>query len=569
MKNLEIAKILHGIADILELQEVPWKPQAYRKAALAIETLSEDIEEIYKRSELEEIPGVGEHIARKIEEIIKTGKLKYYEELKKKVPLKLDELMSVPGLGPKKIKLLYQKLKVKSIKDLEEAAKKQKIRKIKTLGAVTEENILRGIELAKGAKRFPLGRIMPLAEEIKQKLLSQPFIKRVEIAGSYRRKKETVGDIDILSISDKPAETMDFFTKMPGVKSILAKGTTKSIIVLNNNLQVDIRVLPEKEFGSALQYFTGDKEHNIAVRKIALKKGYTLSEYGLFELKTKKWLAGRSEEEIYQKLGMQMPPPEIRTNSGEVEAALAHKLPKLVEYKEVHADFHIHSDFSDGDNSLEEMIAAAKKLGHQSIAVTDHMGPLKIAHALDEKRLQKYVQEIERVGRKVPEINVLIGAEVDIDKNGNLTATKKMLSRLDFVLAAVHSSFKMPEKEMTARIIHAFENYSVNALAHPSGRLINQRESYLFDQEKVFQAAKDKNIFLEINAFPDRLDLNGELIRKALQFGCKFTIGTDSHNREQLKFIELGTATARCGWLEKKDLLNCWDAKKIGKALER
>ncbi|MCK4588916.1 MAG: DNA polymerase/3'-5' exonuclease PolX [Nanoarchaeota archaeon] len=569
MTNLEIARILHQIAEILELKDIQFKPMAYQKAALSIESLSEDVRTIYQRGgikELKKIPGVGESIAKKIEEYIKTNKIKGYEQLKKQLPINLEELSRVPGLGPKKIKLLYKKLKIKNIKQLKAAIQKHKLQKIPTLGATTEKNILEGIKFAKKSKRFLLGHIQPLAEELKRQLQSKPFIKKIEIAGSYRRKKETLGDLDILAISEHPKKTVEFFTKLPEIKRTIAKGPTKATIRLKNNLQVDLRVLKEKEFGSALQYFTGNKQHNIELRKIAIKKGYKLSEYGLF--KKKKLIAGKTEQEIYQKLGMQYPEPEIRTNSGEIQAALKHKLPKLVNYKDVHADFQMHTQFSDGNNTIEEMAKTAKALGHKVIAITDHMGPLKITHALDQRKLKKYIRAIKQARKKVKGIKILIGAEVDLNKDGDLTATKPMLKELDFVLVGIHSAFRQSEQVMTKRILHAFENYPINALAHPTGRLINTRPGYRFNLEKVFQAAKDKGIFLEINAYPERLDLNGELVKIAKDIGCKFCIGTDSHNQDQLRFIQLGIAMARRGWLEKKDILNCQNTNRILKIIK-
>jgi len=588
MTNLEIAEILNEIADILEMQEIEFKPRAYRQAAQSIESLSEDVKEIHNKGgikELKEIPGVGESIAEKIEEYIKKGKIKYHQDLKKKFPMNIEKLAAVPGLGPKTIKLLYKKLKIKNLKDLKKAAQKHKIKKIKGLGEKTEQSILEGIKIAKGTKRFLLGYIMPVAEEIKDNLKKQPFINRVEIAGSYRRKKETVGDLDILVTTKKPKlsnksgeglgdsrnpqrKAVEYFTKkIPEHKTTIVKGQARTSIRLKNNLQIDFRIFREKEFGSALQYFTGNKQHNITVRKIAQKKKYKLSEYGLF--KKDKLIAGKTEEEIYKKLKMQTPPPEIRTNSGEVEAAQKNKLPKLVNYKDIHADLQMHSKFSDGSHSIEEMARTARELGHKIIAITDHMGPLKIAHALDEKKLKKYIKEIEKVRKKVPDINILIGAEVDIDKNGRLTATNSMLKKLDIVLAAVHSAFKQDEKTMTKRLIHAFENYPVNIFAHPTGRILQARKGYQFNLEKVFQAAKDNDIFLEANACPERLDLDGEHIRKALEYKCKFSLGTDAHNKDQLRFINLGTAMARRGWAEKKHILNTWTIKKIEKAIKK
>jgi len=519
--------------------------------------------------ELKEIPGVGESIAKKIEEYIKTGKIKAYQQLKKKIPVDIEGLSKVPGLGPKKIKLLYKKLKIKNIKQLKAAIKKHKLQKIPTLGVTTEKNIEEGIKFAKKSKRFLLGHIMPLAQDIQKQLQSQKFIKRVEIAGSYRRMKETVGDLDILAISNKPKKTIDFFTHLKEVKKTIAKGPTKATVRLKNNLQIDLRVLPDREFGSALQYFTGNKQHNIEVRKIALKKGYTLSEYGLFKKQNKKWIAGRTEEEIYKKLNMQTPPPEIRTHSGEIEASLKHRLPKLVDYKDIKADFQMHSKFSDGNNTIEEMAREARHLGHKIIAITDHISPMGIVNSLDEKKLKKYTAAIKKARKKIGGIKILIGAEIDINKDGNLTITKPMLKQLDFVIAGVHSAFKQSEQVMTKRLLHVLENYPINALAHPTGRLLNERPGYRFNLEKIFQKAKDKNVFLEINASPNRLDLNGELVKIAKEIGCKFCIGTDAHSQDQLRFIQLGTAMARRGWLEKKDILNCWNTNRILKALKK
>lgn len=570
MTNLEIAQILYQIAEILEIQDVQFKPRAYQRAALSIESLSEDVRDIYKSGgikALKEIPGVGESIAEKIEEYLKTGKIKYYRQLKKKFPIDIEELGKIPGLGPKKIKLLYKKLKIKNIKQLKQAIKHHQLQKIPTLGETTEKNIEEGIEFAKTTKRTPLGYIQPFAEDLKHQLQTQSFIKRVEIAGSYRRKKETIGDLDLLAISQKPKQAIDFFTKLKEVKKTLAQGPTKATVILKNNLQVDLRVLQEKEFGSALQYFTGDKQHNIELRKIAIKKGYTLSEYGLFNKKTKKWVAGKTEEEIYKKLNMQTPPPEIRTNSGELQAALKHSLPKLVKYSDIKADFHMHTVFSDGNNSIEEMARAAKQLGHKIIAITDHIGSAKIAHPVDQRRFNSYLKAIQQARKKVKGIIILAGAEIDINKDGQLNATKEMLSQLQIINASIHSGFKQPEDIMTKRITTAFENYKITSFSHPTGRLINERPPYNLNREKVFQTAKDHQIHLEINSYPTRLDLNGEHIRLAKEIGCKFTISTDAHSQDQLRFIELGVAMARKGWLEKKDILNTYPTQRILKTI--
>ncbi len=569
MKNLEIAKILYEIADMLEIKAVQFKPRAYQRVAQSIESMSEDIEDIYKKGELEKIPGVGKHIAEKISELIETGKLKYYEELKKKMPVKVNELRHVHGIGPKRIKLLYQKLHVRNIKDLEKVAKQHKIQKIKGFGEKVEEEIIKGVEFAKKKTgRFLLGYIMPLAEEIKSNIKRIEGVKQVEIAGSYRRRKETVGDIDILVTSSKPKEVMDYIIKIKDVDVVLAHGTTKSMIRLKNGLEVDVRVLQDKEYGSALQYFTGNKEHNIVLRNIALKKGYSLSEYGLFKLKGKKLVAGRTEKEIYSKLGLQLMPPEMRENTGEIEAAKKRALPNLIDYNDVKGDLQMHSEWSDGINKIEEMASEAKKLGMKFIAITDHVGQLAIAHPLNETRLERQFKIIDKLNDKL-NIRIFKGAEIDILKNGRLALSRKMQDKLDVVIASIHSGFKMPEKEMTSRICTALEKDRVHIFAHPTGRLLQQREAYVVNFEKLFETAKQNNVFLEINCYPERMDLSGELIKVAKEAGCKFSIGTDSHNKEHLKYLRLGVSLARRGWLEAKDVLNTFNLKMIERVLRR
>ncbi len=567
MRNIEVAKLLYKIADLLEMKGEDFKPVAYRRAARAIESMSEDIEALWRGGKLEEIPGVGEHIALKISEFLKTGKLKYYKDLKKEIPVKVDELMAVSGLGPKRIMVLYKKLGVKNLKDLKIAAEKHKIRELEGLGSKIEDDIMRGIEFVKKKSgRFLLGYTMPVAEEIRDYLKELKSVKKIEIAGSYRRRKETIGDIDILVTSDKPADVVERFVSMKDVAEVLAKGSTKSTIRLKDGLQVDVRVLKENEYGSALQYFTGNKDHNIELRKLALKQRYTLSEYGLFKLKGKKLVAGKTEEEVYRKLGLDYIAPELRENKGEIEAAMNGKLPKLVEEKDILADFQMHSEWSDGVNTVEEMALAASKLGRKMIAMTDHVGQLAIAHPLNNKRLAQQAAIIDKLNKKL-DIKILKGAEVDILKNGRLALSREEQDKLDIVLASVHLATKMPSSEMTARIVKAIENDRVHILAHPTGRLLSEREPYPFDFERVCEAAKANDVFLELNAYPDRMDLSGELARKAKEIGCRFSIGTDAHSVEHLKFLKFGVYMARRGWVEKKDILNCWDLKEIERVL--
>lgn len=569
MKNQLIVKILNNIADILELQEVEFKPVAYRRAAQSIESLSEAIEDIYERGELEEIPGVGKHIAEKIAEIIETGKLKYYEKLKKEIKVDVESLNEIPGLGPKKIKVLYKKLGIKDIADLEKVLKQHKVRELEGFGEKTEETLLHGIELLKKRpSRFLYIHAIPVVEMITKTLEKHDFVKKIEIAGSYRRGKETVGDLDFLVVSSQPKKVMDVFTSMKDVKEILAKGETKSSVRLSNGLQVDLRVVNEKEYGAALLYFIGSKEHNVELRKLALKKGWTLNEYGLTTLKGNKWIAGRTQEEIYQKLGLRFIEPELRENKGEIDAARQGKLPKLITAKDIRGVFHNHTTWSDGNNSHLEMAKKAEELGLKFISFNDHFGHVGITNPLTEKRLGKYLQEIEKVRKKVG-IRIFSGVEIDILKDGSLPLSASKLRELDVVVASVHVAIKMEEKEMTKRVCDALSNYPVNILGHPLDRVLQEREPLAFNLDKVFEIAKQRNVFLEINSSPKRMDLPGELVKAGLERGCKFALSTDAHDASHLPFYPLGVNMARRGWVERKHLLNCWTSGKIEKALQK
>ncbi|MBI2668394.1 DNA polymerase/3'-5' exonuclease PolX [Candidatus Woesearchaeota archaeon] len=571
MKNLDIAKILYNIADILELQEVLFKPLAYRKVALALESLSEDAGDIYTKGGLKalmEIPGVGEHIAVKMEEIIQTGKLKYYDDLKKEIKVDIEQLNKIPTLGPKKIKLLYQELGIKTVDDLEKAILQGKLRDLHGFGEETEKNLLKGIELIKTRpQRFLYAHALPLVQEITRRLQQGDGVQRVEITGSFRRGKETVGDLDFLVISDKAEKVVNLFTAMPDVKEVLAKGSTRSSVRLTNGLQVDLRVLKEKEFGSAMLYFIGNKEHNVELRKLALRKGYTLSEYGLFRLKGKRWVAGRTEDEVYKKLGLQYIEPELRENTGEIPAAMKGILPRLVTAKDINGVFHNHSIWSDGNNSLLEMAQKAEQLGLKFISFNDHFGHMGITNPLNEKRLTGYLKEIEKVRKKVG-LRVLSGVEIDILKDGTLPLSAKKLKEFDVVIASVHVSLKMSEEEMTKRVCNALENYPLNILGHPTGRILNEREPMAINLERVFDVAKRRNVFMEINGSPGRMDLSGLQVKAAKEAGCLFALSTDGHDISHLPFYRLGVLSARRGWLEKKDLLNHWSIKRIEKALK-
>jgi len=564
MKNHEVAELLNEIADLLEIQDIQFKPRAYRKAAFVIDGLSEDIEEIWKKNKLDDIPAVGEGIAKKISDFLEHGTSSYLEKLKKQVPVDIEELGKIEGLGPKTIMKLYKKLNVKNIKDLEKAAKQHKIQKIEGLGHTVEENILKSIEFAKlSGKRFLLGYALDVAREIKNRLSNLNDVSKVEIAGSLRRKKETIGDIDILATSKNPEKVMDFFTSMENVADVIAKGSTKSMVRLKEGLQADVRVISEKNYGAALLYFTGNKQHNITLRKIAIKKGLKLSEYGLFDKKSNKMLAGKTEEECYKKLGLAYIEPEIREDEGEIEVAEKNKLPKLMGYKDLKGDLQMHTKWSDGSNTIMEMANAAKKLGFEYICITDHTGNLKIANALDEKRIKKQRKEIDKANQQLKNFTILHGTEVNIKDNGTLDMKDRVLKEFDIVLAAIHSGFKNSKEKITQRLIKAMENEHIDIIAHPFGRLINERPAYEMDFDKVLEKASQTNTILEINAYPDRLDLNDVNVRAAIKACIKLSIGTDAHEASELRYYELGIATARRGWAEKKDIINTYSVKEM------
>jgi len=558
MINQKISKIFYQISEYLMMQDVAFKPQAYERAARLVESMEDDIEEIYKRGgirALMEIEGIGRGIAEKIEEFVETGKIKEYEKLKKDCPVDLEHLSAIEGVGPKIIKVLYEKLKVKTVADLEKAAQKHLVQKLSRFGPKMEENILRSIEFSKGDRgRFLLGHILPLVRKIEKRLKELDFVEEAIAAGSIRRMKETIGDIDILAISGKPRKVMEYFCSMSEVEKVYAKGETKSSVRLDLGLDADLRVVPHQSFGAALQYFTGNKDHNVVLRKIAIDKKLKLNEYGLY--KGKKSVAGKTEEEIYDALGLEWMEPELRENTGEIEISRENKLPKLVKYDEIKGDLQMHTEWSDGANSIEQMAEAAKKLGREYIAITDHTGELRIAGGMNERTILKYFVEIEKVDREQKGIRTLKGLEVNIRKDGSLDISDEILAKADIVLASVHSNFKMSRQDMTKRICVAMQNPHVDIIAHPTGRVIQRRSGYEVDFEKLLECAKRTGTVLEINSYPDRLDLNDVHIKKAVQAGVRLSLGTDSHSKTQLGYLELGAAQARRGWAEKKDIIN-------------
>jgi len=559
MENKGIADIFTEIADILDIQgENPFRIRSYRNAARTVGDMSESLQAMVKAGRnLEEIPGIGKSIHEKIVEIVNTGKCGSLEELKAKVPPGLTELLKLEGLGPKKVKLLYDELKVDSVDRLEKAAQAGRLRDLAGMGVKTEEKILKSIERYRGGVgRFKLSTGFTYAEALTEYLRAVPGVKRLDPAGSLRRKKETIGDLDILAICSRAAKVMDQFVAYEEVKEILAKGETKSSIRLRNGLQVDLRVLDEESYGAALHYFTGSKAHNVAIRERAREMGMKVSEYGVFRAKDEKRLTGEKEEEVFAAVGLPFIPPELRENRGEIKAAEEGRLPRLIELSDIRGDLQMHTKATDGKNSIVEMARKAKDLGYAYIAITDHSKAVRVAGGLDEKELARHLQEIEKASGLVPGIRILKGIEVDILGDGSLDLKDEILKECDVVLGSVHSRFNMEEEEMTKRIIKAMKNPQVNILAHPTGRLILEREAYRVNIKEVIQAALDYGVVLEINAYPDRLDLRDVDAQLAKEMGAKLVISTDAHSTQQLELMKFGVFTARRGWVEAKDVIN-------------
>jgi len=566
MRNQELAKIFYDIANYLKMDNGSFRAYAYKKVAIVLESLEQDIEDIYEQGglkTLEDIPGVGKNIALKIEEYLKTGRVRTYERLKKETPINLEELISVEGMGVKKVKVLYQKLKIKNLKDLEKAAKAHKIASLEGFGEKTEKNILQGIAFLKRSKgRFLLGEIMPLVDKVLERLNKLKEVEKISIAGSVRRMKETIGDVDILVVSKNPGKIMDFFVSIPEVVKIWSKGSTKLSVRMRVGVDMDLRVVSLKSYGSALQYFTGSKEHNIATRRLAISKGLKLNEYGVF--KGGQMIAGKNEKEVYRAIGLDLIAPEMRENQGEIELAQKKKLPKIIGYNDIKGDLHCHSNWDGGKNSIEKIAQVAQEIGYEYIGISDHTKFLKIEYGLNEGQLAKQKKEIDKLNKKFgSKFRVLHGCEANIMNDGSIDIKDEALAKLDFVIAGVHSSMKMDRDKMTQRIITAMKNPNVDIISHPTGRILKQRDEYQIDFDKILKAAKETNTILEINSSPNRLDLKDINIRKAKKIGVKMIINTDAHRIEQLELIEFGIAQARRGWAEKKDIINTQPLNKL------
>jgi DNA polymerase (family 10) len=570
MKNSEISHILYIISIYEDMQDEFFKARSYEKASRVIDSLTEELSDIYKRGGKEalmNIPGIGTAIAEKIEDLLTKGKTEHLERLKKEIPVDVESLIELEGVGPKTIKVLWQKLKIKNIEQLEKAARLHKIQSLPRFGEKSEADILRSIEFRKmHSGRFLLGEMLPLLEDIQKRLEKVKGVKKVILAGSARRMKETIGDADFLIATDDSKAVMDFFQNMPEVHHVYSRGKTKVLVGLRNGMDADLQVVNEKSFGAAAQYFTGNKDHNIAMRKVAISKGLKLNEYGVFS--GDKQLCGSNEEEVYKKLGMEWIPPEIRRNRGEIESAQKKNLPNLIPYGSLKGDLQTHTSWTDGTNTLTEMAAAAKAAGLEYIAVTDHSKRLAFANGLDERRLCAQMREIDELNKKLDGFTVLKGIEVDILRDGSLDLPNSSLKSLDIVGASVHSSFNLSREEQTKRMMRAMDNPNVDILFHPTARQIQNRDPIDIDLDMIFDKAVETGTVLEINSMPNRLDLKDDHIRAAKKIGCIFAINSDAHSIRDLSFLKLGIGQARRGWLEKRDVINTLPLDKMLKHLK-
>lgn len=570
MHNSEIAAIFNKLADLLEIEgENPFRIRAYRTAARVISNLSKNLSDLVAEdADLTEIPGIGERIAEKIKIIVKTHKLPQLKEVEAHTPAVLSELMRIEGLGPKRVKMLYQKLHIQSTKDLKTAIEKGKVQKLKGFGEKIQQKINEGIlHVSEYEKHYKLCDVIPMVDSLCKYLKSAKNVKTAECAGSYRRRKEMVGDLDFLVTATKNSDVIEKFTQYDEVQEIISKGPTRSTVRLRSGIQADLRVVPQISYGAALLYFTGSKPHNIHIRKIALKKGLKINEYGVF--KDEKRLPCKTEAEIYKKIGLEYMDPELREDRGEIEAAQKKSLPKLITINQIRGDLHCHTNMTDGHDTLETMIQGAKERGYEYLAITDHSKHLAMTRGFDEKKLLQQIRKIDCLNEKLKDIVILKSIEVDILEDGSLDLSDDILKELDVVVGSVHSKFNLSTKKQTERILRAMDNSYLNILGHPTGRLINKREPYEANYERIIKGAKDRGCFLEINAQPERLDFNDLHCQIAKSYGVKLSISTDSHSLPELDFMKFGVYQARRGWLEAKDVINTRNLKDLKKLLKK
>jgi len=568
--NADIAAIFEEIAELLEIQnENPFRIRAYRNAARQVEGMGAPVADmVAKGDDLTELPGIGDDLAAKITEIVATGQCKTLEKLRKQVPPSITELLKIPGLGPKRVRALYDRLKIKSIALLAKAAQAGKIRELRGFGAKTEQTILAALVAHVGEqKRFKLAIAAQYAEPLKKYLEKIPGVQQVVLAGSYRRFKETVGDLDILVTATGAGKVMDRFTAYDEVRKVLSRGDTRSSVILKCNLQVDLRVVAPESYGAALQYFTGSKAHNIEIRRLGQQKQLKINEYGVF--KGGRLVTGKTEESVYRAVGLPWIPPELRENRGEIEAARAGKLPILVELKDLCGDLHAHTKSTDGHNTLREMAEAARAHRLDYLAITEHSRRLTVTHGLDVQRLRQQIEEIDRLNETLRGVTLLKGIEVDILEDGSLDLPDDVLGELDLVVGAVHSQFKLTRARQTARILKAMDHPHFTIFAHPSGRLIDQRAPYDVDMLKIIRHARARGCFLELNAHPERLDLLDSHCQIAKEEGVLVAINSDAHRVQDFDNLYYGVGQARRGWLEKKDVLNARSLKELRVLLKR
>ncbi|MDS0257350.1 DNA polymerase/3'-5' exonuclease PolX [Thermoplasmatales archaeon AK] len=563
MSNSELASLFEDLADLEEMGGNRWEALAYRKVAASIAMLSEDISDIYARGDLRKIEGVGDAIEKKIIEYLKTGSISKHRELKKKFDIDLRTLRNIQGLGPKRIRSLYESLGIRNLDDLQRAIDDKRIAALKGFGLKSQESLKKAVEIFRttGGNRIPLAECYDALTGIAEKLKASGLFNVVEIAGSARRMKETVGDLDLLVVTDMPEKASDYFTHLDEVQSVIVRGETKISVVLRIGLNCDMRIIDRSSFGAALQYFTGSKQHNIAMRDRAISMGMKLNEYGLY--RGDSVVSSLTEESVYGSLGLDWIPPELRENMGEIEAAQSHMLPKLVEYSHVRGDLHSHTTYSDGHSSLEEMANKAVSMGLQYLGVTDHSQSLLVANGLTPERFRERNSLIDRLNERFDGFRLLKGVELEILKDGTLDLPADSLSEMDWVLGALHQWVSDSLEENTKRLVTAIGSGLLDAIAHPTGRIQGRRDFYRIDFDRVFQACADNGVALEINGFPTRSDLPYDLVKRAREYHVTFSLGSDSHQREHLKYLRFATAIARRGWLTESDIINTREFERV------
>jgi len=569
IRNAEIAEFFKKVADLLEIDGAnPFRVRAYRTAVRTISSLGHEISELIAHKDLTNLPGIGKELATKIKEIVATGRLSKLEELEKRIPPELHQVLKLPGLGPKKVKVLYDQLNIRSLPELEKAARREKIRSLAGFGKKSEERILEEIEQrGQGKERIQWIVGEKVAASFIEYLTAQPSVKQIDMAGSFRRRQETIGDLDILVSCDTPAQIMALFIRHEDVQRVIAQGNTKSSVILRGGMQVDLRVIDSQSYGAALHYFTGSQLHNITLRRLARQMGLKINEYGVF--KEEQRIAGQTEADVFAALKLPFIEPELREDRGEIQTARQGRLPELVTQDDIRGDLHCHTDETDGHHSVEEFARAAAQMGYEYIGITNHSQHLRIARGLDPEGVKNLIKKIERLNQKLDDIVIFKSMEVDILKDGTLDLPDSILKELDFTICSVHSDFRLPRQTQTERLIRAMDNPYFTILGHPSGRLINQRAAYAVDLQRLIAAAAERGCIMELNANPDRLDLDDVHCKIAKEFGVQVAISTDAHWLGHLSYMRLGVNQARRGWLEAKDVLNTRGVEELRKYFRR